>query len=184
MAQGLGIRLFAFGGAYWPLASTLCGPERVLVVSTEPPDDLSCLTTPRVGCPGDGLLPVPLTRCIQTGGGEVRCGTILGLPAVCCAVGGAWRAVRGPGLPPPLSDAARMGPVKPGTVLVLELATKPKMRVVGEIQIFELVYLVLAAYVVLRTTISDLWVRHLFMHRSRPGMHQMERGLRGGPRSG
>ena len=24
---------------------TLCGPERVLVVSTEPPDDLSCLTT-------------------------------------------------------------------------------------------------------------------------------------------
>ena len=44
---------------------TLCGPERVLVVSTEPPDDLSCLTTPGVGCPEDGLLPVPLTRCIQ-----------------------------------------------------------------------------------------------------------------------
>ena len=42
---------------------TLCGSERVLVVSTEPLDDLSCLT--RVGCPGDGLLPVPLTRCIQ-----------------------------------------------------------------------------------------------------------------------
>ena len=37
---------------------TLCGPERVLVVSTEPLDDLSCLTTPGVGCPGDGLLPV------------------------------------------------------------------------------------------------------------------------------
>ena len=34
---------------------TLCGPERVLVVSTEPPDDLSCLTTPGVGRPGDGL---------------------------------------------------------------------------------------------------------------------------------
>ena len=47
------------------LILTLCGPERVLVVSTEPPDDLSCLTTPGVGCPGDGLLPVPLTRCIQ-----------------------------------------------------------------------------------------------------------------------
>ena len=29
-----------------PLILTLCGPERVLVVSTEPPDDLSCLTTP------------------------------------------------------------------------------------------------------------------------------------------
>ena len=39
------------------LILTLCGPERVLVVSTEPPDDLSCLTTPGVGCPGDGVLP-------------------------------------------------------------------------------------------------------------------------------
>ena len=47
----------------------LCGSERVLVVSTEPLDDLSCLTTPGVGCPGDGLLPVPLTRCIGGGGG-------------------------------------------------------------------------------------------------------------------
>ena len=47
------------------LILTLCGPERVLVVSTEPLDDLSCLTTPGVSCPGDGLLPVPLTRCIQ-----------------------------------------------------------------------------------------------------------------------
>ena len=28
------------------LILTLCGPERVLVVSMEPPDDLSCLTTP------------------------------------------------------------------------------------------------------------------------------------------
>ena len=44
---------------------TLCGPERVLVVSTEPPDDLSCLTTPGVGHPGGELLPVPLTGCIQ-----------------------------------------------------------------------------------------------------------------------
>ena len=35
---------------------TLCGSERVLVVSTEPPDDLSCLTTPGVGCPGDGAV--------------------------------------------------------------------------------------------------------------------------------
>ena len=51
------------------LIRTLWGPERVLVVSTEPPDDLSCLTTSGVGCPGDGLLPVPLTRCIQKGGG-------------------------------------------------------------------------------------------------------------------
>ena len=43
------------------LILTLCGPERVLVVSTEPPDDLSCLTTPGPGRPGDGLL----SRCIQ-----------------------------------------------------------------------------------------------------------------------
>ena len=58
------------------LILTLCGPERVLVVSTEPPDDLSCLTTPGVGCPGDWLLPVPLTRCIQMhtqgGGGALK----------------------------------------------------------------------------------------------------------------
>ena len=38
------------------LILTFCGPERVLVVSTEPPDDLSCLTTPGVGCPGDGAV--------------------------------------------------------------------------------------------------------------------------------
>ena len=38
---------------------TLCGSEHVLVVSTEPLDDLSCLTTPGVGRPRDGLLPVP-----------------------------------------------------------------------------------------------------------------------------
>ena len=36
------------------LILTPCGPERVLVVSTEPPEDLSCLTTPGVGRPGDG----------------------------------------------------------------------------------------------------------------------------------
>ena len=43
-----GVSWFAFGGAHWPLATahaTLCGSERVVVVSTEPPDDLSCLTT-------------------------------------------------------------------------------------------------------------------------------------------
>ena len=39
-----------------PLILTLCGPERVLIVSTEPPDDLSCLTTPGVGRPGAGAV--------------------------------------------------------------------------------------------------------------------------------
>ena len=38
------------------LILTLCGAERVLVVSTEPPDELSCLTTSGVGRPGDRLL--------------------------------------------------------------------------------------------------------------------------------
>ena len=42
---------------------TLCGPERVLVVSTEPPDDLSCLTTPGVGRPRDG----PVARAVDQG---------------------------------------------------------------------------------------------------------------------
>ena len=35
---------------------TLCGSERALVVSTEPPDEFSCLTTPGVGRPGDGAV--------------------------------------------------------------------------------------------------------------------------------
>ena len=48
---------------------TLCASERVLVVSTEPPDDLSCLTTLGVGRPRDGLLPVPLTWCLTGGEG-------------------------------------------------------------------------------------------------------------------
>ena len=52
-----------------PLHSlTLCGPERVLVLSTEPPDDLSCLT-PGVGRPGDGAV----ARAVAQGGeGEGR----------------------------------------------------------------------------------------------------------------
>ena len=36
------------------LILTLCGPERVLVVSTEPLDDLSCLTTPGSAVPETG----------------------------------------------------------------------------------------------------------------------------------
>ena len=67
-----------------PLILTLCGPERVLVVSTEPPDDLSCLTTPGVGCPGDGAV----ARAVDLGGGSkggyppllLRCAAILILP--------------------------------------------------------------------------------------------------------
>ena len=39
------------------LILTLCGSERVLVVSTEPPDDLSCLTTPGVGRAVDQVHP-------------------------------------------------------------------------------------------------------------------------------
>ena len=36
------------------LILTLCGCERILVVSTEPLDDLSCLTTPGSAVPGGG----------------------------------------------------------------------------------------------------------------------------------
>ena len=76
-ARGLGISLFAFGVAHWPPAlahATLRGSERVLIVSTEPPDDLSCLTTPGVGRPGDELLPVPLSRGRGGGGAMSRTG--------------------------------------------------------------------------------------------------------------
>ena len=39
------------------LILTLCGPEHVLVVSTEPLDDLSCLTTPGSAVPETGCCP-------------------------------------------------------------------------------------------------------------------------------
>ena len=39
------------------LILTLCGSERVLVVSTEPLDDLSCLTTPGPAVPETGCCP-------------------------------------------------------------------------------------------------------------------------------
>ena len=44
------------------LILTLCGPERVVVLSIVPPDDLSCLTTPGVGCPGDGAVARAVDR--------------------------------------------------------------------------------------------------------------------------
>ena len=63
-ASGSGCLPLAAPTGLWPLLIlTLCGTERVLVVSTEPPDDLSCLTTPGVGLPRDVLLP--LTRGIR-----------------------------------------------------------------------------------------------------------------------
>ena len=52
LARGHGAGLFAVGGAYWPIGLSplyipiLCGFKRVLVVWTEPLDDMSCLTTP------------------------------------------------------------------------------------------------------------------------------------------
>ena len=63
ICMGLGVA----EGEKWGRAAVImhrCGSERVPVVSTEPLDDLSCLTTLGVCCPGDGLLPVPLSRCI------------------------------------------------------------------------------------------------------------------------
>ena len=44
------------------LILTLCGPERVLVVSTEPQDDLSRLTTPGVSRPRDGAVARAVDR--------------------------------------------------------------------------------------------------------------------------
>ena len=79
------------------LILTLCGSERVLVVSTEPPDDLSCSTTPGVGRPRDGLLPVPLTRCIQTHTPS-PCGG-LPTPALTCARFGGGGGLDSPGTP-------------------------------------------------------------------------------------
>ena len=51
------------------LILTLCGSERVLVVPTEPLDDLSCLTTPGVGRPGDGAVARAIDQAWGGGGG-------------------------------------------------------------------------------------------------------------------
>ena len=65
---------------------TLCGSERVLVVSTEPPDDLSCLTTPGVGRPGDGAV----ARAVDQVHPDAHSESMRGLrtPALTCA---RWR---------------------------------------------------------------------------------------------
>ena len=68
LAQGLGIRLFAFGGAYWPLATAHSDPLWVRTCFgpvNGAPGWLVLFDYSGVGRPGDGLLPVPLTRCIQ-----------------------------------------------------------------------------------------------------------------------
>ena len=65
---------------------SLAGITLYLNIPRVPPDDLSCLTTPGVGCPGDGLLPAPLTRCIQRHTPS-PCGG-LPTPALTCGGGG------------------------------------------------------------------------------------------------
>ena len=75
------------------LILTLCGPERVLVVSTEPPDDLSCLTTPGVGRPGDGAV----ARAVDPVHPDAHCESMRGfadsstdLSALGCASAGSF----------------------------------------------------------------------------------------------
>ena len=67
-----------------PLIRTLCGSERVLVVSTEPPDDLSCLTTPGVGRPGDGVVACAVDQGHPDAHTPSPCGGLL-TPALTCA---------------------------------------------------------------------------------------------------
>ena len=92
------------------LILTLCGPERVLVVSTEPPDDLSCLTTPGVGCPGDGAV----ARAVDQGhpdrggaGGASRCRKRLPVLYAPCG-----RGTQQPG-PVPTNTRKCRGPCSP-----------------------------------------------------------------------
>ena len=57
-ASVLGCLLLAVPIGLSPLfILTLCGPEHVLVVSTEPLDDLSCLTTAGSAVPETGCFP-------------------------------------------------------------------------------------------------------------------------------
>ena len=75
---------------------SLCGPECVLVVSTEPPDDLSCLTTPGVGRPGDGAVARAVDQVhpdvhSEGGGGGLRSGMA---GVVDAGGGGCWARER------------------------------------------------------------------------------------------
>ena len=84
------------------LILTLCGPERVLVVSTEPPDDLSCLTTPGVGRPGDGVVARAIDQMHPDTASESMRGfadsstdlCALGCTGCTGGVQSGWRAVR------------------------------------------------------------------------------------------
>ena len=65
---------------------TLCGSQRVLVESTEPPDDLSCLTTPGVGRPGDGAV----ARAIDQVHPDAHSESVPGLPAPALTCARVW----------------------------------------------------------------------------------------------
>ena len=84
LAQGLGIRLFAFGGAHWPLATAHSDPLWVRTCFgwvNGALDDLSCLTTPGVGC------PVAVARAIDRVHPDAHSESMSGLPtpALTCA---------------------------------------------------------------------------------------------------
>ena len=73
LAQGLGRKLFSLAAptGLSPLnIPTLCGSELCLVVSTEPLDDLSCLTTLGPAVPDTHAesmlsLPAPVRTCVR-----------------------------------------------------------------------------------------------------------------------
>ena len=96
------------------LILTLCGPERVLVVSTEPPDDLSCLTTPGVGCPGDGAV----ARAVDQGHPDAHSESMRGfadsstdLSALGCASAGSFLInCRGGGIAAGDNSVPQIGP--------------------------------------------------------------------------
>ena len=66
------------------LILTLCGSERVLVVSTEPPDDLSCLTTPGPAGEGGGRLPPRLPPTLGGDHAQQRLGEGLSMVRLQC----------------------------------------------------------------------------------------------------
>ena len=68
LAQGLGIRLFAFGGDYWPLTTARSDPLWVRMCFgcvNGAPGSLILFDYSGFCYPGDRLLSVPFTTCIQ-----------------------------------------------------------------------------------------------------------------------
>ena len=96
---------------------TLCGPERVLVVSTEPPADLSCLTTP-----GSAVPQKAVARAVDQVHPDAHSESMQGFADsstdLCARVGVAVRGGAGAVVPPKTAHSTKTPSPPPPPVIV------------------------------------------------------------------